>query len=264
MRKDAIPLEEMRLQGVEKLENYQSVHERHRIFPEIFEDRNHKMIMDLSAGVGIVANRVKNYPDSRLICNDVSPTCLKILRNMNMNTLSFDLDIENQSFPFDSQCFDALISLSTIEHLLHVDHFLSEVNRILKDNGYLYISSPNYASIFFTLQHLFTGRTFHDPLSKSSGTRYEFYAHVRYFTYRTLVEYICSFNFSIESVYLAAPGGSTYYNSLKRKSEIKAFLFRNLMRCGYTLFSPRWAPEPVLCFRKNTCESKQKFKKVVL
>jgi len=36
MRKDAKNVEESRLQGIEKIEDYPSFHERHRIFPQIF------------------------------------------------------------------------------------------------------------------------------------------------------------------------------------------------------------------------------------
>lgn len=37
MRKDAIKLEELRLQNIESIEEYKSYHERHRIFPFIFK-----------------------------------------------------------------------------------------------------------------------------------------------------------------------------------------------------------------------------------
>jgi len=79
MRKDATNVEETRLQGVEKIEDYPSFHERHRIFPGVFAGRNHKRILDVAAGVGCAARRIHdNYP-AEMVCNDITPTCLRVL-----------------------------------------------------------------------------------------------------------------------------------------------------------------------------------------
>src|SRR5574342_272963 len=92
MRNDAIELEESRLQGIEKLEDYPWFKDRHRVFPRVFENRQHKRILDSSAGVGCTGKRIKdNYP-ADLVCNDISPTCVKILRDLGICTMSFDID----------------------------------------------------------------------------------------------------------------------------------------------------------------------------
>jgi SAM-dependent methyltransferase len=264
MRKDAVQLEETRLLGIRSIEDYPDFHERHRVIPAIFEDRQHKTILDVAAGVGCAANRIQeNYPTD-LICNDITPTCLAILQQLGLRTVSFDLDDEERPFPFPDGHFDAIISLATIEHLLHVDHFMSEIHRILNKDGYLYLTAPNYTSLAFLLPFLLTGKAFHDPLSKSSRTRYEFYAHVRYFTYKTLLEFVNSFGFIPDTVYLALPGGSTRYQALYASSKVKALAFRYSMMLMYRLLSPRWASEPIICFRKTTSKINRKLRKVVL
>jgi len=265
MRKDSIPLEETRLAGVKELDDFVYVHERHRIFPSLFEDRHHKKIIDLSAGVGCAAQRIQDDYPANIICNDISPTSLKVLKDLGLDTLSFDLDNDDENgFPFPGECFDAVISLATIEHLIYTDNFMKESSRILKDGGYLYLSTPNYASAIYLPEFLLSGRTFHNPLSTSVRTRYEFYAHVRYFTYRTLLEYVSSFGFTPEAVYLALPKGSTRYKSLYQRSKMKALAYRYVMWVAFLFFSPRWAPEPVLCFKKHANNQKQKPKKVIL
>lgn len=264
MSKDAVQLEETRLQGIKGIQNYPDFHERHRVIPAIFEDRGHKTILDVAAGVGCAAQRIhENYP-ADLLCNDITPTCLTILNQLGLRTVSFDLDDEERPFPFPDGQFDAIISLATIEHLLHVDHFLREIHRILTDDGYLYITSPNYAALSYMPRFLLSGKTFHDPLSESSRTRYEFYAHVRYFTYRTLLEFVSSFGFTPDTVYLAVPGGSTRYQTLYASSKIKALAFRYAMTLMYHLLSPRWASEPILCFRKIGSKNERGFRKVIL
>jgi 2-polyprenyl-3-methyl-5-hydroxy-6-metoxy-1,4-benzoquinol methylase len=249
MRKDAIGLEERRLQDIDDLSGYQSLHERHRIFPLIFEDRNHKKVLDIAAGVGVVGKRIRELYPCDLICNDISPTCLKIMQKIGLKTTSFDIDRENP-FPFPDKEFDAIISLATIEHVIHIDHFLNEIRRMLSDQGVLYLSAPNYSGIAYVLRFLLTGKTFHDPMSDSE--RYEFYAHVRYFTYRTLKEFVGSFGFVPETVYLAVPQSSSKYRAMRNNSKVMALFFRIAMESLYRLLSPRWASEPVICFRKTS------------
>lgn len=245
----AIALEEDRLRNISGVEDYDMIHERHRIFPALFEDRNHKRILDISAGVGIVADRIKNKYSAELLCNDLSPKALSILQKNGHKTISFDLDQDGKTYPLENEQFDAVISLATIEHILDIDHFLSEICRILKEDGYLYISAPNYSGLTYLLPFLFSGKTFHDPLNKKD--KYEFYAHVRYFTYRTLIEVVSQFGFETVAVYIGKPSEASRYINLKRKSPLRAKIFKLGMSTIYKLFSPRWAAEPVICFKKT-------------
>ena len=262
--KDAVRLEETRLRGIKEIQDYPAFHERHRVFPAVFENRQHKRILDIAAGVGCAAQRIQdNYP-ADMICNDISPTCLRILDKLGIPTVSFDIDDDERAFPFPDGHFDAIVSLATIEHVIHLDHFLKETCRVLSDNGYFYVSSPNYAALVYLPRFLLSGRTFNDPLSEASG--YEFYAHVRNFTYRTLLEFVSSFGFTPDTVYLALPAGSSRYQALYARSKAKALAFRYAMWLMYNLLSPRWASEPILCFQKtsNGVARNRKFRKVVL
>ena len=243
------------------IEDYPDFHERHRVFPAVFENRQHKRILDIAAGVGCAAQRIhENYP-AELLCNDITPTCLRILEKLGLSTVSFDLDDPEQAFPFLDGHFDAIISLATIEHIIHIDHFMKEVHRILSDDGYLYMMTPNYGALVHLPRFLLKGKTFHDPLSKSSVERYEFYAHVRYFTYRTLVEYVNSFGFIPDTVYLTRPEGSPHYQSL---SKPKAMVFRYARMFMYNLLPPRWAASPIICFQKGSERGKHHLRKVIL
>ena len=262
MRQDAISLEEERLQEIHELDDYESIHERHRIFPRILKNRHHKKILDISAGVGVVGKRIQDHYDAEVICNDICPKCLSIMQKLGLQTVSFDIDNKEKAFPFSDDHFDGIIALATIEHLMHIDHFLSEIKRILSDKGYLYISAPNYSGLPYLLPFLLSGKTFHDPMSE--GSRYEFYAHVKYFTYRTLLEVVGSFGFIPDSVYLPIPESSSNYLSLKSRSKPKALTIRYLMKFVYTFFSPRWASEPVICFIKKINGNNHKLKKVVI
>jgi len=232
------------------LDSYPWFHERHRVFPSIFEQRGHRRILDVASGMGVIARRIEQrYSHDLLVCNDICSDCLRSLRASGFTASCFDLDDDNSSFPFGDGSFDAIIALATIEHLLHVDHFLTEVHRLLNDRGCLYLSAPNYAGLAYLVPLLLTGRTFHNPLSQHD--RYEFYAHVRYFTYRTLLEYVSTFGFSPDTVYLPLPEGSARYRRLRARSKPLGAVVRLAAKTIYYAVSPRWASEPVICFAKN-------------
>jgi SAM-dependent methyltransferase len=245
----AVGLEEERLKHISGVADFDMFHERHRIFPALFEDRRHKRILDISAGIGAVASRVDKYYDAELLCNDLSPKCLDSLAKLGLNTVSFDLDDTSKPYPLKNGEFCAVISLATIEHLYNIDNFFHEAKRILKDDGCLYISVPNYNGLNYLIPLLFKGKTFHDPLK--ADERYEFYGHLRYFTHVSLIKYISSFGFTADAVYLGKPEMGTRYLRFKKKHKIGATLYKVCMLTLYSVFPPRWAPEPVICFKKS-------------
>jgi len=245
----AVGLEEERLKHISGVEDFDMFHERHRIFPALFEDRNHKKIIDISAGIGAVANRVNKYYNADILCNELSPKCLDSLQKLGLKTTSFDLDDNSKPYPFKDEEFDAIISLATIEHLYNIDNFFHEAKRILKDDGYIYISVPNYNGLNYLIPLLFRGKTFHDPLNPKD--RYEFYGHLRYFTHLSLIKYISSFGFTAEAVYLGKPEMGTRYLRFKSKHIIGAAIYKALILTLYYVFPPRWSPEPVICFKKS-------------
>lgn len=228
------------------LENYPWLHERHRAFPEIFEGRNHRRIIDLSAGIGIVAKRITEHYDCEMTVNEINRSCLKQLKRLDVKVKSFDLDT-GKRLPLDDGAYDAVLSLVTLEHIMNTEALIEEMRRIMADDGRLYLSVPNYASILHMIP-LLKGRAFHDPLDPLD--RYEFYAHVRYFTYRTLIELFRSFDLFVDTVYVMLPKGASRYLQLKERAPVKAFLYRQAARAAYSM-SPRFHPGPIVCFMKQ-------------
>ena len=45
----AVGLEEERLKHISGMNDFDMFHERHRIFPALFDDRNHKRVVDVAA-----------------------------------------------------------------------------------------------------------------------------------------------------------------------------------------------------------------------
>jgi SAM-dependent methyltransferase len=52
------------------------------------------------------------------------------------------LDIEKDSLPFANDYFDLVIGLELLEHLFYFDNMLKELKRVLKNNGYIFFTTP--------------------------------------------------------------------------------------------------------------------------
>lgn len=258
----AIQLEEERLGGITDIEEYPAFHERHRVFPELFEMRGHRRVLDIAAGVGAIAKRISERYPAELICNDISPTCQKLLHKMGLKTVQFDIDAL-EPFPFEDARFDAVIATVTIEHVLNVEHFLKQIHRILDKDGCFYVSAPNYTGLMYLMRFLLRGKTFHDPMSGPEN-RYEFFAHVRYYTYNTMLEFVTSFGYEAEAVYLPTPRSSTTYQRLYAAHRLRALAYRYAMTSMYKLLPARWAAEPIICFRKTDSPRLVQPRKVIL
>lgn len=90
-----------------------------------------------------------------------------------------DYYYDGKSFPFGSQEFDSLITSQVFEHVFNPDQFLTEINRVLKDNGYLLLTVPfiwdeheqpfdyaRYSS--FGIRHLLENHGFQIVISEKS------------------------------------------------------------------------------------------------
>lgn len=78
-----------------------------------------------------------------VIGTDIDSSALALTRDRPVQTVRADCE---HTFPFDDGSFDVVIANQIIEHVRGSDHFLDEVRRILKDDGYAVISTMNLAS----------------------------------------------------------------------------------------------------------------------
>lgn len=60
-----------------------------------------------------------------------------------------------EKFPFKNETFDFIFAGEVIEHTINDDFFLSEINRVLKKKGDVFITAPNLVSLSNRLLMLF-------------------------------------------------------------------------------------------------------------
>ncbi len=55
-----------------------------------------------------------------------------------------DCDVDKDRFPFLDETFDVVLSTEVVEHLYKPEHALNEINRVMKANGILILSTVNF------------------------------------------------------------------------------------------------------------------------
>ena len=101
-------------------------------------------VLDLGCGIGLNTPSIAKYfPDT--IAADVDPMFETATKNF---LSSFHIRIpvityDGKKLPFKDNVFDIVNCVEVIEHTENPDLLLSEIKRVLKPDGILYITSPN-------------------------------------------------------------------------------------------------------------------------
>lgn len=78
---------------------------------------------------------------------------LDVLKKNNIDAIGVDIDtlnFENDKFPFADNEFDFIFANAVIEHIFNPENLMKEIKRILKSNGYILLSTPNWRKCYKT------------------------------------------------------------------------------------------------------------------
>jgi len=109
-------------------------------------------ILDLGCFNGYILEKINELGNYELYGLDASTAAVEACQDKGLNVSLVDLE---SGIPFEDNTFDAVIGLEIIEHLADTDFFLNEINRVLKTNGKLILSTPNALSLPRRIMTLF-------------------------------------------------------------------------------------------------------------
>lgn len=118
----------------------QNAHHHRYLFA--LEFCKNKDVLDVACGEGYGTYLLGNVSSSIVGVDIDEATVAFANRNYAKDNVSF-VRAPAQSIPFEDKSFDVIVSFETIEHFEQHDEFLSEICRLLRDDGVLVISSPN-------------------------------------------------------------------------------------------------------------------------
>jgi methionine biosynthesis protein MetW len=138
-----------------------------------------KKVLDIGSYNGYIAKLIEKQ-GNEVEGVDFTDKAISLCKKQGIKCTKANIE---KRIPFKDNQFDAVFMGETIEHIFDTDAVIKEINRILKPEGTLVITTPNIAALNNRIK-LFLGRnpgidigTF--PLYGSNG-------HIRYFTLGSL------------------------------------------------------------------------------
>ena len=136
-------------------------------------------------------------------------------------------NVEKDVFPYPDETFDVVLCCEILEHLpFSPSHMLYEINRVLKDEGQLILTTPNILDIGKILQ-LLRGRNIYAPLS--IHTIYG--RHNREYTPNEVSELLSLSNFKVIESVFANPRMPRDAYAKGYLGELKYAVTRSLYKC---------------------------------
>jgi len=150
---------------------------------------SHKEVLDVGCYDGLISAEIKER--GNLVHGiDISQKATDLARQRGILATTGDLD---DGLPFPDRSFDVVFAGEVIEHVLDVDFLIDEVNRVLKDKGFVVMTTPNLASLGRRLL-LLLGK---NPVIETSWKKGSA-GHVRYFVKNTLFDLFEAHSFRVE------------------------------------------------------------------
>lgn len=119
---------------------------------EIAAGRKELRILDIGLGSGADLVNIRKkcaeaYPELKLELYgfECYPPNVDAARKAGIQV--FPGNVENETFPFEDQFFDIVVSNQILEHTKEVFWIFSELSRVLKPGGYVLTGVPNLASL---------------------------------------------------------------------------------------------------------------------
>ncbi len=117
---------------------------------ELLSNEKPGKVLDVPASEGILAQRIQKLGHD-VRCGDIDLSRLKA------TTVRCDYVDLNKRWPYEDGFLDIVICTEGIEHLENPWHVIREINRVLKIEGVLFLSTPNVLSLKSRLSYLLYG-----------------------------------------------------------------------------------------------------------
>ncbi|MFH1678530.1 MAG: class I SAM-dependent methyltransferase [Candidatus Omnitrophota bacterium] len=179
--------------------SYKGINYLHNKVIEILEGEPRVRLLDLGAGGG---NLTKQAKDKGF---DVVALDADEGRFQYKNEIDFRKGDLTQGLPFEDGSFDCVVMLEVIEHLKDPYFVLREINRILKKDGFLLLSTPNILNLKSRVRFLFEGTYDYfrePPLELAVSPKHRFFdIHVFAYKYPELEYILFDAGFSIDNIF---------------------------------------------------------------
>ena len=103
-------------------------------------------IVDIGCGKGHCLLPLKSMGYKNLQGLDKDSAAKEMCRQNGINFL--DADVDSDRIPLESSSTDLVIAFHIIEHIRNTGFFMSEIRRVLKSGGYVFLATPDWRKQF--------------------------------------------------------------------------------------------------------------------
>jgi ubiquinone/menaquinone biosynthesis C-methylase UbiE len=122
---------------------------REDYFIEFMELKGTENILDIGCGSGTFVKRLaQKYKKAKFCGADASEAVIKFANKTNTKKNLRFVSAPIEKLPFKDNSFDSVIVSHLIEHIKEPKKALKEVKRVLKKKGILFLTTPNYFSLW--------------------------------------------------------------------------------------------------------------------
>src|SRR3990167_2193690 len=123
-------------------------------------------VLDLGCGTG--QNVIKSAKlVQKIIAVDIDKNLIELAKksanSLGIKNVAFEMANLEEKLKYKNNSFDKVIFLDVLEHLNNRDQILTEIKRVLKPHGLLFLGVPNSQTSWKKLQHSVGVRSFSDP-----------------------------------------------------------------------------------------------------
>jgi len=177
---------------------------RHHLARFIKELPENAIVLDAGCGNGKAIRMIKIYrPDISIHAIDVTDVSNYLPKDVPFKVGSVD-DLK-EIYPPNT--FDAIICLHVIEHLLYPMKMLESFNSILKNEGSVFLETPNWTRLYIPFSTMFFWND---------------YTHIRPFTQYGLSKLFASYNFENIKTLSVSSHDWILKNNIRKSIDIKS------------------------------------------
>jgi ubiquinone/menaquinone biosynthesis C-methylase UbiE len=164
------------------------------VWRDVCSDIEFHSLLDIGCGNGVFSAMLGQKANLRLCGVDGNPYAVEQAKKIGFDEVKLVKDFNFEALPYESNSFDMILCKDVLEHLFDPAYLLREAYRVLKSDGFLLIHVPNHFSMRGRIHFLFTNNI--DPFNYFPESKRWNFPHIRFFTYKSLVELLDSKQFS--------------------------------------------------------------------